>query len=281
MTEGPVWLFAPANVARKALGALSGNADVVVLDLEDAVAISEKSAARAALAELAAIPRNGALFVRVNAASTLLCLADMQAAVAAGADGIMLPKTETAAEAAAVCWALTQIDAAHTRPAPTRLVPLIETARGLANLDRIDWDARVRCVAFGSVDYAADLGLSGTIGDEAVADAQYAIVRASRAAGLEGPIDGVTLEVRNTELCARDAGRARALGFSGKLAIHPAQTDPIQAAFRPTAEETAWAAEVLEAFSAAEAAGTAAILVRGRLVDYPVLNQAKQILARS
>ena len=280
MTEGPVWLFAPANAARKARGALASNADVVVLDLEDAVAISEKAAARAALAELAALPRNGALFVRVNAASTPLCLADMQAAVAAGADGIMLPKTETAAEAAAVCWALTQLDTAHARPAPTRLVPLIETARGLANLDRIDWEARVRCVAFGSVDYASDLGLTGVIGDEAVADAQYAIVRASRAAGLDGPIDGVTLEVRNTEVCTRDAERARALGFSGKLAIHPAQIDPIQAAFRPTADESAWAAEVLEAFSAAEAAGTAAILVRGRLVDYPVLNQAKQILAR-
>ena len=280
MTEGPVWLFAPANAARKARGALASNADVVVLDLEDAVAISEKAAARAALAELAALPRNGSLFVRINAASTPLCLADMQAAVAAGADGIMLPKTETAAEAAAVCWALTQLDTAHARPAPTRLVPLIETARGLANLDRIDWEARVRCVAFGSVDYASDLGLTGVIGDEAVADAQYAIVRASRAAGLEGPIDGVTLEVRNTEVCTRDAGRARALGFSGKLAIHPAQIDPIQAAFRPTADESAWAAEVLEAFSAAEAAGTAAILVRGRLVDYPVLNQAKQILAR-
>lgn len=281
MTEGPVWLFAPANAARKAQGALASNADVVVLDLEDAVAVSEKAAARAALAELAALPRHGALFVRVNAASTPLCLADIQAAVAAGADGIMLPKTETVAEAAAVCWALAQLDTAHARPAPTRLVPLIETARGLANLDRIDWDARVRRVAFGSVDYASDLGLTGAIGDEAVADAQYAIVRASRAAGLEGPIDGVTLEVRNTELCSRDAGRARALGFSGKLAIHPAQIDPIQAAFRPTADETAWAAEVLEAFSAAEAAGTAAILVRGRLVDYPVLTQARQILARS
>lgn len=280
MTEGPVWLFAPANAARKAQGALASKADVVVLDLEDAVAVTEKAAARAALAELAALPRNGALFVRVNAASTTLCLPDLQAAVAAGADGVMLPKTETAAEAAAVCWALTQLDAAHARPSPTRLVPLIETARGLANLDRIDWDARVRSVAFGSVDYASDLGLTGRPGDEALADAQYAIVRAARAAGLGGVIDGVTLEVRNADQCTHDAARARALGFTGKLAIHPAQIEPIQAAFRPTLDETTWAKEVLEAFMAAEAAGTAAILVRGRLVDYPVLAQAKQILAR-
>jgi citrate lyase beta subunit len=281
MRTGPVWLFAPANAARKAQGALASGADVVVLDLEDAVAVSEKAAARAALAELALLPRRGVLCVRVNAANTTLCLRDIEAAVRAGADGIMLPKTETAADAGAVCWALTQIEAEHGRTQPTALVPLIETARGLSNLDRFDWDPRVRCVAFGSVDYALDLQLSGAAGVEAVTAAEFAIVRASRAAGLDGPIGGVTLEARDPALCARDATRARELGFDGKLAIHPAQIEPIQTAFRPAAEEVAWASEVVEAFAAAEKLGSAAILVRGRLVDYPVLAQAERLLARA
>jgi citrate lyase beta subunit len=211
----------------------------------------------------------------------MLCLRDLEAAVRACADGVMLPKTETAADVGAICWALAQIEAAQGRAEPMALVPLIETARGLSNLDRIDWDQRVRCVAFGSVDYALDLQLSGTAGAEAITAAEFAIVRASRAVGLEAPIGGVTLEARDPAKCAGDATRARELGFDGKLAIHPAQIEPIQTAFRPTTEEVAWASEVVDAFAAAERLGSAAILVRGRMVDYPVLAQAQRLLARA
>jgi citrate lyase beta subunit len=277
----PAWLFAPANAARKEQGALASDADVVVLDLEDAVPPAKKAEARAALASLAVLPRRGALLVRVNAAGTPLCLRDLEAAVQAGVDGVMLPKAETAAEVDAVCWSLTQFEAELGRTAAIELVPLIETARGVCNLGRIPWGPRVRQVAFGSVDYALDLGLVGAAGQEAVTHAQFAIVCASRGAGLLPPIDGVTMEARDAAITGRDAVRARALDFGGKLAIHPVQVAPIQLAFRSEDDEIVWANEVVAAFGTAEASGSGAVLVRNRLVDRPVLMQARRVLERA
>jgi citrate lyase beta subunit len=281
MQIGPVWLFAPANAARKAQGALASAADVVVLDLEDAVPPAEKPAARAALAALAATPHRGGLFVRVNATGTSWCLRDIEAAVAADVDGVMLPKTETQADVAALCWALSQFEAEQGRTTPLRLVPLIETARGVRDLGAIEWGPRVPAVAFGAVDYEADLALSGQAGQTAVEHARQAIVLSSRAAGLGPPIDGVSLQVRDPVQCALDADHARGLGFGGKLAIHPLQIEPIQAAFRPSPEDIAWALEVTQAYATATADGVGAIVVRGRLVDVPVLKQAEQMLARA
>ena len=273
------WLFAPANSARKAEGALASDADAIVLDLEDAVPAAEKETARAMLAGLGRLPRRGALVVRVNAAGTSSCLRDIEAALAAGADAIMLPKAEAAAEIAAVCWALDQLEAGQDRT--TEVVPLVETARGLCDVDRISWGRRVRQLAFGTVDYALELGLEGPAGEEAVDHARHALVTASRAAGLQPPIDGVTLAARDAEVTGRDAARARALGFGGKLAIHPAQVEPIRLAFRPNAADLDWARAVVDAFAAAEASGSGAILVRDRLVDRPVLLQAQRVLERA
>jgi len=281
MHDGPVWLFAPANAPRKVLGALSSDADVVVLDLEDAVLPSEKLAARGDIAELVAVGRRGLIFVRVNACETPLCLGDIEAAVAAGADGIMLPKAESQAHADCMNWALAQLDAKYDRPTPTMLVPLVETARGVADLAAVKWGPRVTRVAFGSVDFAVDLGLSGPLAAPALAHAQHSLVMASRLAGLEPPIDGVTLDARNAETCLQDSTLARGIGFGGKLAIHPAQIAPIQQAFRPTAEELAWAQEISDAFDIAKATNAGAVLVRGRLVDLPVVLQAQRLLRQA
>jgi citrate lyase subunit beta/citryl-CoA lyase len=279
--DGPAWLFAPANAPRKVLGALSSDADVVVLDLEDAVLPSEKLAARGDIAELVAVGRRGLIFVRVNACETPLCLGDIEAAVAAGADGIMLPKAESQSHADCVNWTLAQLDAKYGRPTPTKLVPLVETAVGVADLASVKWGTRVTRVAFGSVDFAVDLGLSGPLAAPALAHAQHSLVMASRLAGLEPPIDGVTLDARNAETCLQDSTLARGIGFGGKLAIHPAQIAPIQQAFRPTAEELAWAQEISDAFDIAKATNAAAVLVRGRLVDLPVVLQAQRLLRQA
>ena len=263
MHDGPVWLFAPANAPRKVLGALSSDADVVVLDLEDAVLPGDKLAARAQLEVVH--PENPGI----------------EAAVAAGADGIMLPKAESQAHADCVNWALAQLDAKYARPKPTMLVPLVETARGVADLASVKWGARVNRVAFGSVDFAVDLALSGPLSAPALAHAQHSLVMASRLAGLEPPIDGVTLDARNAEACLQDSALARGIGFGGKLAIHPAQIAPIQQAFRPTAEELAWAQEISDAFDVAKATNSGAVLVRGRLVDLPVVLQAQRLLRQA
>lgn len=274
------WLFAPANAERKAYGALASDADVVVLDLEDAVPETEKPTARSALAALGTLPRRGTLMVRVNATGSPHCLRDIEAAVAARADGIMLPKTETMEDLGSVCWALSQFEAALDCMGRTELVPLVETARGVSNLSHIRCGDRVRQAVFGSVDYALDLGLTGHSGQDAVTHAQFAMVLGSRRAGLLPPIDGVTLGARDAAATARDATRARKLGFGGKIAIHPAQILPIQQSFRPTHDEVTWAREVVEAFEAAPSRASGALLVRDKLVDLPVFLQAQRVLGR-
>jgi citrate lyase beta subunit len=282
MTLPRILLFAPANVARRAEGALASAADAAVLDLEDAVPPGEKAAARAALADLLATSRGGAKrYVRVNAASTPLCLADLQAALAAGADGIMLPKAETAEGLHAVAWAMRQGCAALDRdPSGVELLPIVETARGLMNLPQLPWTAcGVARVALGTVDLMADLGTAASDADATILHAQRVCVAGSRAAGLAAPLDGVHLDVKDATGAEAAARAARAIGFGGKLAIHPAQVAPIRTGLAPDAGELAWAREVDAAYAEAQAAGSGAILVRGRLVDEPVARRARELLA--
>jgi citrate lyase beta subunit len=279
-----ILLFAPANVARRAEGALASAADAAILDLEDAVPPGEKAEARAALAGLLATPRAAGAprrYVRINAAGTPLCLADLQAALAAGAEGIVLPKAESAEGLHAVAWALRQICATLGRdPAGIELLPIVETARGLMELPRLPWAAcGVTRVALGTVDLIADLGTAAEDAEAAIAHAQRLCLAGSRAAGLAGPLDGVHLDVKDAAGAEAATRVARAMGYGGKLAIHPAQIVPLRAGLAPPAEEVAWAQEVDEAYAAAQEAGSGAILVRGKLVDEPVAKRAREILA--
>lgn len=279
-----ILLFSPANVPRRAEGALASAADAAILDLEDAVPPGEKLAARAALAGLLGSPRapGAALrYVRVNAASTPLCLGDLQAALAAGADGIVLPKAESAAGLHAAAWALRQGCGEIGRdPGAIELLPIVETARGLSDLANLPWaECGVRRVALGTVDLMADLGTAASDAAAAIRHAQRLCVQGSRAAGLAAPLDGVPLDVKDAEGNAASTRAARAIGFGGRLAIHPAQIAPLRAGLAPEAEEVAWAREVDEAYRAAQQAGSGAIVVRGKLVDEPVARRAREILA--
>jgi citrate lyase beta subunit len=284
MTQPRVLLFAPANVARRAEGAMASPADAAILDLEDAVPPGEKQAARDALAGLLATPRAAGAprrYVRVNAAGTPLCLADLQAALAAGAEGIMLPKAESAEGLHAVAWALRQSCATLGRdPAAIELLPIVETARGLMDLPNLPWRAcGVARVALGTVDLMADLGTAASDADAAILHAQRVCLAGSRAAGLAPPVDGVHLDVKDPQGAEAATRAARAMGFGGKLAIHPAQIAPYRAGLTPDAGELAWAREVDAAYAAAQAAGSGAIVVGGKMVDEPVARRARELLA--
>jgi citrate lyase beta subunit len=284
MSQPPrIFLFAPANVARRAEGAMAAAADAAILDLEDAVPPGEKEAARAALPGLLATPRSGAArrYVRVNAATTPLCLADLHAALAAGAEGIVLPKAESAEGLHAVTWSLRQIAASLGRdPATIELLPIVETARGLMALASLPWrEAGVTRVALGTVDLLADLGTGAADTAAAILHAQRVCVAGSRAAGLSAPIDGVHLDVKDAAGAEAAMRESLAIGFGGKLAIHPAQIAPLRAGLVPPPAEVAWAREVAEAYDAAQAAGSGAIVVRGKLVDEPVAKRARDLLA--
>ena len=155
----------------------------------------------------------------------------------------------------------------------TFLLPLIETAAGLAAARAIAALPCVTQLCFGSIDLALDLGCADTF--EAHLMARSEVVLASKLGGCAPPLDGVTPAFNDPELVQRDAARARALGFGGKLLIHPNQIAPARAAFKPTAAELAEARAIV---AAAAGAGTGAVAHEGRMIDMPVLERAKRLL---
>lgn len=276
-------LFAPANHARRVGKALSLAADAVILDLEDAVAVSEKAAARADAAAACALPRRGRLFIRVNALSTPWALADLLAVVRPGLDGIVLPKVEDAGEMATAEWLLAAIERDAGLPAGgLALLPIIETARGVQALPAIAAAARrARRLAFGAADFTADTGLHWTREEAELAPYRAQCVLASRAAGLEAPVDTVWTALDDAEGFAASVERVRVMGFGGKLCIHPDQIAAANAAFAPSAAQVERARRVAAAFAEAEARGLASISLDGAFVDYPVALAARRVLAQA
>ncbi len=263
-------LFVPATRADRIPKALASGADAVIVDLEDAVAPQDKDLARAALdAALAAgvgLPGVSVpLWVRVNAASPWVEEDMAVCARHAAVQAVMVPKAESTA----------QMQDAWERGGGKPLVALIETAAGFAQRDEVALHRAVQRLAFGSIDFQLDLGIAGE--GEALLMFRSALVLSARLASLPPPLDGVTVEVADLRPVAADAARARALGFGGKLCIHPQQVGPVNVAFSPSAAEMDWAQRVV---AACEAAAGAAVAVDGKMVDKPVLLRAQALLAQ-
>ncbi len=274
-------LFAPGNHPRKVEKVFGVGADAVILDLEDAVAIDEKVAARQAVREALKKPRPCKGYVRVNALDTPFCYGDLLAMVGRWLDGVVLPKAESAAHVLTVDWLLTQLERERDLPAGgIDLIPIIETGRGVAAVKEIAGSGpRVKRLAFGAADYTRDIGMRWTLEEGELAPTRAAIVLASRVAGIESPIDTPFLHVgKHRDSLHRTTELARDIGFQGKLCIHPEQIDPVNQVFTPTEKEIAGARKIVEAFAAAEASGSASIQVDGQFVDYPIVEKAKRTL---
>ena len=276
------FLFAPGNHSRRVEKALWLDADAVILDLEDAVATAEKPATREAIAAALGRPRRGWLYVRVNAADTDFCYRDLLAIVRPGLDGIILPKVESPASLATVDWLVYQLERERGLPPGTvDLIPIIETARGLDRIGGILGDgARVRRVAFGAGDFTFDVNMVWSRGEAELAHARAAIVTASRAAGLEVPLDTVWVDLADREGLEVSAQTALGFGFQGKMCIHPDQIAVVNRVFTPTTAEIAAAERVAAAFANAEAKGSAAIQLDGKFIDYPIVYRAQRVLRR-
>jgi citrate lyase subunit beta/citryl-CoA lyase len=284
------FLFAPGNVARRVEKALTLEADAVIVDLEDSVALSEKAATRGAVAAALKRPRRPRGYVRVNAPSTPFCYQDLVHTLHRNVDGVVLPKVESAADLHAIDWLMANLEREHgMEPGTIDLMPQIETAAGVQRIDRIiqarnlrpykgPW--RVKRVAFGAADYAHELGLAVSLEEGELADARARVVLASRAAGLEGPVDSPWFHFKETEAFARALERSRRSGFQGRLCVHPDQIAAVNAAYLPSAEELARAERIVAAFKQAEARGEAAVQVDGEMIDYPVAYRAQALLDR-
>jgi citrate lyase subunit beta / citryl-CoA lyase len=276
------FLFAPGNHARRVANAVSLDADAVILDLEDAVATAEKPTARGAVVVALTLPRQSLLYVRVNAADTEFCYGDLVAVVRPGLDGIILPKVESATALATINWLLAQLEREQGLvPGAIDLIPIIETAGGLTNLDMIlAAGTRVRHVAFGAGDFTLDVNMAWSRTEAELAFARARIATASRAAGIQAPLDTVWVDLADEEGLEISARAALGFGFQGKMCIHPKQLAPVNRVFTPGETEVAYAERVVAAFAEAEAAGNAAIQLDGKFIDYPILYRAQRVLEK-
>jgi citrate lyase subunit beta / citryl-CoA lyase len=283
------FLFTPANVPRRVEKSLTLAADAVILDLEDSVAPADKAPSRKAVRAALAKQRHCLLYVRVNAPATAYCYADLVETLAPGLDGVVVPKIESAADLHAIDWLMANLERERgIAEGSLDLMPQIETAAGVQRVDRIvqarslrpyraPW--RVKRVCFGAADYANDIGLSPTLDEPELADARARIVLASRAAGMENPIDSPWFHFKESEAFGRALERSRRGGFQGRCCVHPDQIASVNAAYLPTPPELAAAERIVAAFRDAESRGQAAIQVDGQMIDYPVAYRAQALLA--
>ena len=254
--------FVPATRMDRVAKAWQAGADAVIVDLEDAVSVADKPAARAALA---AFLQQGEtpVWVRCNAVGTAWHGDDLAVLRSAGKGlaGIVLPKTESSNDVAELGMAVP-------------VLALIESARGIAQLADIATNKAVQRLAIGTVDLALDLGCVDSW--ETLLLARSQVVLHSRLANLAAPVDGVTVTIGRPEDAERDARRARELGFGAKLCIHPSQIGPVHQGFAPTAAQVAWAEKLV-----ALAGDGAAIKIDGQMIDKPVIDRARALLARA
>ncbi|NML43352.1 CoA ester lyase [Ramlibacter sp. G-1-2-2] len=280
------FLFVPADSERKMAKGADSGADALILDLEDSVAASRTQVARGmALDYLRSRPDRSKqqLWVRVNPLDTEAALLDL--AVAAGApDGIVLPKVRSAAD---VVRLSNFLDALEVRDGiargSIRIMPVAtETPQALFTLGSYEGSSsRLAALTWGAEDIAAALGASTNRGADGEYDHVYQLacslcLAGAHAAGVQ-PIDTVWTDFKDDAGLAKDSQRARQRGFTGKIAIHPAQVATINAAFTPSADELAWSHKVVDIFASNPGLGT--IGLDGKMLDMPHLKQAQRVLA--
>ena len=257
-------LFVPANRPERYAKAANSGADGIIVDLEDAVAPPAKAAARDTLVQsLVSNPVfPAAVYVRINAAGTPWHEDDLAAVAKLPISGVVVPKAENVGELERIAGLVGGRD---------RIIALVELGLGIASARAIA--PAVGRMAFGTVDFAIDLGIAHT--REALLSARSELVLAARLANRVAPFDGVTTAIDVDSETESDAAYAAALGFAGKFLIHPKQVGPAARGFSPPASDVGWAQRVMSATSDGAAAS-----VDGKMVDAPVRAMAEQILRR-
>lgn len=279
-------LFAPGSEPRKLRRVGEFGADGLVLDLEDAVAETQKDEAREAVqAAVAGYDSTPVVAIRVNGADSGRLEDDVRGVVTADLDCLMVPKVEDPQLLADLDVLLGELEAGlGLAPQSVRVLATIETAAGLVNVERIAeaGTGRLVTLVFGLVDFSRELAIDVTAEGYELLYARSRVVVAARAARLRAPLDGPYLDLDDLEGLERDAHRVHGLGFGGRIAIHPRQVEPVQRAFTYVSDDERERCDrIVQEFERAEAQGFASIRVDGRFVDYPVYLHAKQRLALS
>lgn len=276
-------MFVPANRPSMVQRASETPADVIVLDLEDAVPPAEKAAARetvrASIEKLHAAGKT--VHIRVNNLETKQTRDDLTAVIGPGLSALLYPKAESGQEIRDLDVLIREREY-HTEgvtPGDTALIPMIETARAVLRCEEIaKASSRITGLALGGEDYCADIGVPRTNEGKELEYIRRVMIHVCIAYGLR-PLDGIYAPLNDEAGLRADAAYGRAIGMKGKYVIHPEQVGPVNEVYSPTAEELDAARRVVEEFEAAVAAGHGTVRINGQLVDIPIANRARELLA--
>lgn len=278
------WMFVPGHRQRMIDKAFGINADAIMLDIEDGVAPNEKEVARKNIGESLGrekTPDAPARYVRINAIGHERMVADLEAVIRPGLEGLVCPKVDTVDEVRNVDAILNEREPKQKlAKGSVKLLIAIESPKGLFNAPAIAAASpRVVGLMFGAEDFGREIGLPAVREGHArdLIYARSAIVIAAASAHVQA-IDGVWVDLNDTQGLYNFAKQSRQLGFSGMSSIHPSQIDAINATFSPTAEEIDYCQRVLQAFEEANARGDGSIAFGGQLIDRPIVERARRTL---
>jgi citrate lyase subunit beta-like protein len=277
-------LYMPGDDRRKIEKATTLGVDCVCMDMEDGVAITHKSEARAVIAQAMKDLDFGKAerCIRINSVGSGFEKYDLAAAVATNPDAVVVPKIETAQQLRSISEYIEMYELASRMEIGTiRMLVGVETARGVLNLKEIaEADRRLEAIIFGAEDYAASIGATRTKESTEVLYARSAVVTACAANELQA-IDMVYIDFRDAEGLRAEADQGAQIGFSGKQIIHPNQVAPVQQAFTPSDEAIEYAQRVVTAFAASQKEGRGAFALDGKMIDMPLLKNAQKVLDRA
>ena len=279
-----VLLFMPGDDRRKIEKGAASGVDSVIMDLEDGVAHSRKDAARRTIVEaLGALDFGRAeKLIRINPVTDPQFQTDLSATAGARPDGYLIPKVETADQVRYVSQWLDTVERDQGWPlGGVRLLALIESAAGIVAIrDIATADRRLDALIFGAEDYAGSLGATRTPEGLEVFWARSTVVAHAAAAGVQA-IDTPFVNLQDADGLLRDAALAVQLGYTGKLAIHPKQIEPLNRTFNPSETAIAHAQQVLAAFDEQQQRGTGAFALDGKMIDEPMAKAARTVIERA
>lgn len=275
------FLFTPANDAKRIARVHERGADAVILDLEDAVALSDKEIARAGIGVIAheLAGRGVDVFVRINS-PWLMAVEDLKAAVSAGVRGVVAAKVSDAGQARVVGDMIRELEAdRQLTSGTTELIALIESAEGLQRAAEIACVPHITGLALGSEDLSVQLGVAPSADSLDLPCKLIALAAAPRGLmALGAPVSIAEFHDLDAYAAAMDC--ARRIGMTGVFCIHPAQVEIANARFAPSEAELSEARGVLEAWAQAEREGRAVIAHNGRMIDAPVVARARRLVER-
>ena len=276
-------LYMPGDNWKMISKSITLGVDCICMDMEDGTAFSKKAEARQTIARALRELVFGASekLARINAVGSGWEKDDIETVLPHHPDGIVIPKVESFAQ---VEWASQIIEAAELKHGwhvnSIRVLIGVETAKGILNLKEIAAHPRLDAIIFGGEDFAASIGAARTKDAVELLYARQAVVVACAANDLQA-IDIVTIDYKDIESLRAESKFGAQLGYSGKQIIHPAQVEPVQTAFTPSAEAIAYAARIVETFEENQKEGRGAYSLDGKMIDLPLLKNAQKVLERA